>query len=311
MVELMSSKDKNKIIILGLAESGKSTIVKSFTEGHKSSQEGTYSATINYERKKYSFLGKELTVFDLGGQQSFIDRFTGSLAEFIFSEVRAFVFVIDVSKFEEISRAKYYLDLSVKNLSKYSPSSSRYIFIHKVDLLKKEFIDDIQTRFKEFLLEDLKLDFKVYTTSVYQDTIYTALGDVFSNLSTLNKTVDPIIKDFVSKLADKISFGGLVARNGTPLTSSSLFPHSTEIPYSSTIILSEEYIQHIFKAPDPKISLINIELDNTITFIKYLKNDIVLILGFKKGADDNVQNIFPKVQIFTSMLENAIKLETD
>ena len=98
----MSSKDKNKIIILGLAESGKSTIVKSFTEGHKSSQEGTYSATINYERKKYSFLGKELTVFDLGGQQSFIDRFTGSLAEFIFSEVRAFVFIIDVSKFEEI-----------------------------------------------------------------------------------------------------------------------------------------------------------------------------------------------------------------
>ncbi len=307
----MSSKDKNKIIILGLAESGKSTIVKSFTEGHKSSQEGTYSATITYERKKHSFLGKELTVIDLGGQQSFIDRFTGSLAEFIFSDVRAFVFVIDVSKFEEISRAKYYLDLSVKNLAKFSPNCTRYIFIHKVDLLKKEFIADIESRFKDFLLDGISLDFKVFTTSVYQDSIYTALGEVFSTLSTINKSVDPIIKDFVAKLADKISFGGLVARNGTPLSSSSLFPHSADIPYSSTILLSEEYIEHIFKATQPKISLINIELDNNITFIKYMKNDLVLIIGFKKGAEDNIQNFFPKVQIFTSMLENAIKIETD
>ena len=183
----MSSKDKNKIIILGLAEAGKSTIVKSFTEGHKSSQEGTYSATINYERKKYSFLGKELTVFDLGGQQSFIDRFTGSLAEFIFSEVKSFVFIIDVSKFEEISRAKYYLDLSVKNLIKYSPNASRYIFIHKIDLIKKEFVQEIEKRYKEFLMDGISIDFKVYSTRVYQDSVNIALGDVLSQISTIKK----------------------------------------------------------------------------------------------------------------------------
>lgn len=307
----MSSKDKNKIIILGLAEAGKSTIVKSFTEGHKSSQEGTYSATINYERKKYSFLGKELTVFDLGGQQSFIDRFTGSLAEFIFSEVKSFVFIIDVSKFEEISRAKYYLDLSVKNLIKYSPNASRYIFIHKIDLIKKEFVQEIENRYKEFLMDGISIDFKVYSTSVFQDSIYIALGDVFSQLSSINKSIDPILNDFVSKLSDKISFGGLVARNGTPLSSSNLFPHSNDMQFTSTILLSEEYIGHVFKSNNPRISLINIELDSNITFIKYLKNDLVLIIGFKKGSDDNVQSLFPKVQLLTSMLEKAIAVEAE
>ena len=175
------------------------------------------------------------------------------------------------------------LDLSVKNLAKFSPDASKYIFIHKIDLLKKEFVGEIETQYKEFLMDGITLDFKVYSTSVYQDTIYNALGDVFSNISSINKSIDPIIKDFVSKLADKISFGGLIARNGTPLSSSSLFPHSTEIPFSSTVLLSEEYVEHVFKVPNPRISLINIELDNNITFIKYLKNDLVLIIGFKKG----------------------------
>ena len=199
----------------------------------------------------------------------------------------------------------------MKNLAKYSPGASKYIFIHKIDLLKKEFVQDIETRFKEFILDDIQADFKIYSTSVYQDTIYTALGDVFSNLATINKSIDPIIKDFVSKLSDKISFGGLVARNGTPLSSTNLFPHTVDIPFSSTILLSEEYIEHVFKFPNPRISLINIELDNNITFIKYLKNDLVLIIGFKKGTEDNIQNILPKVQIFTLMLENAIKIESE
>ena len=177
--------------------------------------------------------------------------------------------------------------------------------------MKKEFINDIESQFKEFLLDGIQADFKIYSTSVYQDSVYTALGDVFSNLATINKSIDPIIKDFVSKLSDKISFGGLLARNGTPLSSSNLFPQNVDIPYSSTILLSEEYIEHVFKFQDPKISLINIELDNNITFIKYLKNDLVLIIGFKKGNEDNIQNLFPKVQIFTSMLENAIKIESE
>ena len=117
--------------------------------------------------------------------------------------------------------------------------------------------------------------------------------------------------EFVSKLNDKISFGGLVARNGTPLSSSNLFPHSNDMQFTSTILLSEEYIGHVFKSNNPRISLINIELDSNITFIKYLKNDLVLIIGFKKGSEDNVQSLFPKVQLLTSMLEKAIAVEAE
>lgn len=302
-----SSKNENKLIILGLSESGKSTIVKSFTEGHHASREGTYEATINYDRKKHNFLGKEITLFDLGGQQSFIDRFTGSLAEFIFSEVKALVYVIDVSKFEEISRSKYYLDLSLKNIKKYSPSCHKFIFIHKVDLLSEELVVDIKTRFIDFLLEDYDVnDFSIYTTSVYQDSVYTALGDVFSKISDINTTIDPIIKQFVEQNRSSLLYGGLVARSGTQLTSSNLFPKEIPIAYSSAILISDEYVRHIFKTSSDTTQLIVIDMEDKINFVKYITNDLALIVGFKKEGENSIATLIPKISVFSNMMKKVL-----
>jgi small GTP-binding protein len=308
---MATQENDNKLIILGLSESGKSTIVKSFTEGHLSSREGTYSATINYERKKHTFLGKELTVFDLGGQQSFIDRFTGSLAEFIFSDVKALIYVIDVSKFEEISRSKYYLDLSVINIKKYSPSCLKYIFIHKVDLLQEELLPEITDRFTEFLLEEYdKNEFKVYATSVYHDSVYTALGEVFSELSDIKTSIDPIIFNFIEQNKANLLFGGLVTRKGTQLTSSKLFPKEIPIAYSSAVIISDEYVRHIFKSTADPTSLITIDQEKKVSFIKYLKNDLALLVGFKKDEDSNIQTLIPRINIFANMLEGVLDKAT-
>lgn len=302
----MSDKDNNKMIIIGLAETGKSTIVKSFMEEKKDFFDDVYSATINYERKNFTFLGTDLSIFDLGGQPSFIDKFTGELAKFIFSDVLAFVFVIDVAKFEELSRAKYYLDLSIDNVLKYSPNAIGYIFLHKVDLLKKEHIKEIEAQFKEFLLDGIKLEMKLFMTSVYQDSIYTALGDLFSNLTSINKTIDPVIKEFVSTYSNLIEFGGIITRSGTPLSSNSLFPNASSYPFSSLMLLTDEYLRNIAKFDKQNPLLINIEFKEKILIIKNMRFDISLIVCFNKNREINLSQLIQKVQIFTSTLESSI-----
>ena len=94
---LSSEAEADKIILLGLAESGKTTILKVVSEGYIPDKKAPYSATIDYERKNISLFGKTLTIFDLGGQKGFLDRFIGELAGFIFSKVKIMIFVVDSS----------------------------------------------------------------------------------------------------------------------------------------------------------------------------------------------------------------------
>ena len=68
------SNTAKKIVFLGLAESGKSTIIDSVIEGKIPQLGGKYDATINYQRKIKMLCGIEINIFDLGGQTRFLDR---------------------------------------------------------------------------------------------------------------------------------------------------------------------------------------------------------------------------------------------
>ncbi|MFX1514514.1 MAG: ADP-ribosylation factor-like protein, partial [Promethearchaeota archaeon] len=126
-MNMSNNKTSDKILLLGLAESGKTTILKVVTEGYKPEKKAGYTATHNYERKYTSLFGTSVTFFDLGGQVAFLDRFTGELASFIFSEVSAFIFVIDTIQVGDLSRAKYYFELALTKLKDFSPSALCYV----------------------------------------------------------------------------------------------------------------------------------------------------------------------------------------
>ena len=72
-------QEDSKIVIMGMAESGKSTIIDAVTKRIIPSRDARYKATINYQRKKLDILDKDLTIFDLGGQVLFLDRFNPSM----------------------------------------------------------------------------------------------------------------------------------------------------------------------------------------------------------------------------------------
>lgn len=161
---------------MGLAQSGKTTIVKVTAEGMVPEKKAAYTATLDYRRKTYDLFGKKVSMFDLGGQKSFMDRFIGELAEFVFSNVSALVFVVDVSNMDTISQAKYYYEMGRKTLKKYSPDAGLKILLHKMDLIDPAKRNDFITSVKEFLEFD-KNDV-VFETNVFDKSIFLAMEKI-------------------------------------------------------------------------------------------------------------------------------------
>ena len=169
-------------------------------------------------------MGKKMTLFDLGGQVAFLDRFTGDLAEFIFSDVTALIFVVDLINVSELSRAKYYFDLAIKRISKFSPGAKLYCFLHKIDLIDHSKITDIAENMKKYLIVNIKLPIVFFETTVFTDSIFNAVGRIFGEASGATDVTKELEK-FTKENHDVIVSAQLFAENNVPLFGSEGFSH--------------------------------------------------------------------------------------
>jgi GTPase SAR1 family protein len=194
----------DKIILMGLAQSGKTTIIKVAAEGYVPKKDAPYSATIDYRRKTYNLFGKQVSLFDLGGQKSFLERFVGDLANFIFTNLNVLVYIVDVTQISELSLCQYYLDLAVQNIKKFSPEAKICIFLHKLDLIDRErkesYIKDIKEFFHLSEIENVTF----YETTVFNDSAIKAMERVVNSLKEEPKTLESITKNYYMRLQKNI-----------------------------------------------------------------------------------------------------------
>jgi len=177
-----SKKQSNKIIFFGLAESGKSTIINIGTKGKISKHDAKYSATIDYERKPMKIFEKAVILFDLGGQETYLKRFLGEMAEFIFSDVQVFIYVIDIANPDAIPLSKSYFDLCLKKLNEFSPKAIKYAFLHKIDLIEDVWVNKLVKNIEPYFLTDLSQRMKFCATSIYNNSISIIMSDISKHL---------------------------------------------------------------------------------------------------------------------------------
>jgi GTPase SAR1 family protein len=101
-----------KIVVSGISQVGTTTVAYSLRKGIAPPKSLVRFSTIDYVSTSMTIGKTRIDIFDLGGQKSFQDRFTGELSEYIFSDVSSFIFVVDSVEIKMLSRAKYYFDLS-------------------------------------------------------------------------------------------------------------------------------------------------------------------------------------------------------
>ena len=302
----LSKKRTSKILILGLAQSGKSTIIKVVNEGKIPSPNDDYNATIDYERKQKVIAGTELTIFDLGGQTAFLDRFTGELSEFIFSGVKSLVFVVDSIEIKDISRAKYYLDLSLKKIAQYSPNATIFIFQHKADLIPKKMKEEVRRTIEEYLGQGIPARLKYFETSVFSDSIFKAMGEVYADASGARKTLRPLLETFIKhNMADMAQ---IFTKEGAPLTKIENISKFGHITLYEVREFFDAVVARLAESETQAATSTLLESDQRVFIIRFMENGLALFFGFSKNKlserNEPVASLYNKVLAFSSQLQS-------
>ena len=103
-----NSNKKSNIIIVGLDNSGKSTLINCLKPKHKQEQE--LSATVGFKVENFNKLGFDFTVFDMSGQGKY-----RSLWEKHYGSIDAVIFVIDSADELRFGVAKNELEMILEN----------------------------------------------------------------------------------------------------------------------------------------------------------------------------------------------------
>jgi len=299
---LESGSQTEKVLLMGLAESGKSTIVQVGFEGRSPPPiDSRYDATLEYHRKTVDVDGEKLSIFDVGGQKAFLDRFTGELAEFIFTNVRMLIWVVDLTKLEELTRAKFYFDKCLENLEKYSNTAQVAIFLHKKDMVPED-LEFYVYAIKSALLTDISTHVALHLTSVYDDSLFEAIRSTISSGERTPEQFQSLIVSFHAKTQASsvevvsLSVGSPLTRVGDDRASNVLFEK-----FNPTFM--EVFSNNSLEDPSETLTGSILETETGLMVWRKIDEDLVLTASFPKDA--GLLEIYPSLKTLISRLSTS------
>ncbi|MFX0123496.1 MAG: ADP-ribosylation factor-like protein [Candidatus Hodarchaeota archaeon] len=176
--------ETKKIVLCGLAQSGKTTIRKWLFKELTDITETNLPATVDYEIHTQIINNTEIVFWDLGGVTAFLDRFVGrdpnnNISNTIFKDMDTLVYVINSIEIKDISQSREYLNLCLKKTTKYSPMAAIFILQHKIDLIPTKMRKEVYHTIKDYLFKDIKQHLWYYETSMVNTSIVVAMCAVY------------------------------------------------------------------------------------------------------------------------------------
>jgi len=277
-MSFQSQSPSKKIVFLGLAESGKSTIINSVIEGTIPQLGGKYDATINYQRKRKMLCGTELNIFDLGGQTRFLDRFTGDLSEFVFSDVDIFIFTLDPLQVIDLSRAKYYLELSIEKLYQFSPKANIHVLLHKMDLLPEQLVNNVSDFITGYLKNEISKNLQFHKTSVFSESIYMVAGEILAQVLDFETDFHLISEEFIQNLSNIVSKVQIMTQEGILLHSNENKDNPSNLSAIQIRKLYESSVQRLSSNGGNEKRFFSTEVLDQICFMDFLDNGLALLI---------------------------------
>ena len=185
-------KKEQKVIVVGLSNAGKTTILKKFGGEIGIRDLAKLSPTKGVERQEIITSDILLLIWDFGGQEDYREMYLKEPNKY-FLKVDLIIYIIDIQDPEKYNESIQYFDKIIDIIEKLEENPYILIFIHKYDpdlkdnpeiLLNIEYVKDL---IKNILREKKKLDYDIYLSSIYS---LLAKGPKFSRYlkETMQKT---------------------------------------------------------------------------------------------------------------------------
>ncbi|MFW9852749.1 MAG: ADP-ribosylation factor-like protein [Candidatus Thorarchaeota archaeon] len=271
-----SGKFESKVAILGLSQSGKTSIRQVIFEGFAPEATSLNPATVRINRKLFNMAGSSINLFDVGGQSAYINEAFDQYKERTFSDVKAVIFVVDVSDAANVMRSKYYFDLTVENIKSISPNGKIYVFAHKMDVVPTNKREAVLQSIKDIFEIENTPNTEIHGTSIYEDTLWDAMQQVLTLIFPRDDAKTTEIKDIFGNF--ELAFIAVSTSHGLVLYSEPERPAG--INYER---LRNELANTYF--PGMVLDFAIFSLGNYSVFMREIENDLVVTSVFE-GIND-------------------------
>ncbi|TKJ23074.1 MAG: hypothetical protein CEE43_04990 [Promethearchaeota archaeon Loki_b32] len=169
----MERKD-NKILILGLDNCGKTTILLSLKEDTNLLSYLSLKPTRGVSIEKFEENDFNIYVWDFGGQKEYLSDHITNFNKYV-KGVDEIIYVIDVQDYNRYDQALKFLEEVIKSMEKEELKVELSIFLHKYDPYLKNNVEfkDIDKKVNSLINNQIfdlipaKFNYKIYRSSVY------------------------------------------------------------------------------------------------------------------------------------------------
>ncbi|MCF2140840.1 MAG: hypothetical protein K9W44_12360 [Candidatus Lokiarchaeota archaeon] len=236
-------ESEDKILFTGLDNSGKTSIIYSLKR--EISQIALLKPTRQAQRQIFKYLGKQISEWDLGGQELYRIAYLKEPTKF-FDHTSVCIYTIDIQDSKRYDEALSYFRDVIIQFKKLQINPLIYVFFHKADpeYLKlnsvhiKGKLIDLQERIKKIVNEEFNVTF--FETTIYELwTIMSSFSQILLQLYPLSHLLDETIGQFSEKVNSNASIvldqnSLLIAKYFKDETSKRIIQNST--PYFLTLL---------------------------------------------------------------------------
>lgn len=169
-----SNTDSNKkLLVVGLENSGKSSIVLSIIGKSNLIDHMSLNPTQGPHITNFESSDSQFNIWDLGGQESYRDEYLDRFEEYI-SGCSKILYVIDIQDVQRYEQALLYLEKIFYKIQQLDLNVDVSIFLHKYDPNLHEIHPEITEESLDSLINKVKkLIPKDFFFEIYKSTIYT------------------------------------------------------------------------------------------------------------------------------------------